>query len=113
MDREVDPVYSRWTIVTPTTTPSATATRMAAAATARWRPSMTAHAGPGGAVLDLFVGPVSAGPPPPSSLPRRAASELLRGRADEDLVERHPPRPRDREGDDVGDVLGRDRQLVV
>jgi hypothetical protein len=37
---------------------------------------------------------------------------LLRRRSDEDLVERHPSRPRDRERDDLGDVFGLDGQVL-
>jgi hypothetical protein len=40
-------------------------------------------------------------------------SELLCGRTDEDLVERQALRPADGEGDDLGDVLCGDGDLVV
>src|SRR5204863_9062954 len=46
-------------------------------------------------------------------LPRRRRSSAgLRGRANEDLVERHPPRARDGERNDLGDVLRADREVA-
>jgi hypothetical protein len=38
-----------------------------------------------------------------------ASSQGLGGGSDEDLVQRHAARPRDGEGDDLGDVVGGDR----
>jgi hypothetical protein len=44
--------------------------------------------------------------------PRAVRSARPRRRADEDLVERHAPGPRDGEGDDLGDVLGLDGEVL-
>jgi hypothetical protein len=43
----------------------------------------------------------------------RKWSQLLRSGSDEDLVERHPARPGDGKGDDLGHVLGTDSHLAV